>query len=101
MKRDVVAGLLLVNAIPHAIVGLTGSRCMTPLGGEDSSPAQNLLWSAINLIGGSMVLASAPWRGIGRAGADRRRIAVLIGTFLMTTFGVVYEAVSARRLRAS
>lgn len=99
MKRDVFAGALLVNAIPHAIVGLTGNRCMTPLGGEDSSPRQNLMWSAINLVGGVAVLASAPWRGVGRSGADRRRTAVLLGTFLMTAFGVVYEAITQRRAR--
>ena len=99
MKRDICAGVLLVNAIPHAIVGVTGNRGMTPLGGEDSSPTRNILWSAINLAGGAAILASAPWRGIGRPAADRRRVAVLHGTFLMTAFGVAYEATTRRRAR--
>jgi hypothetical protein len=32
--RDILAGALLVNAVPHTIIGLAGKRGMTPWGGR-------------------------------------------------------------------
>ena len=96
-KRDVVAGVLLVNAIPHAVIGLAGHRCLTPLGGEDSGPGLNLLWAAMNVAGGAALLASAPWARLTQADADRRRRSVQVGVAAMAAFGQVYELVRSRR----
>ena len=97
MKRDVLAGALLVNAIPHLVAGATGQRCLTPLGGESSSPRLNVLWSAMNVAAGVAILASAPWHGLrGEAAASRRRSAQ-VGIAAMSAFGQVYELVAAKR----
>lgn len=94
--RDVLAGALLVNAVPHAIMGIAGKRCMTPLRGPDSGPAANLAWSALNLAGGATLLATG-WRGIDQPTAASRLAWVTVGAFAMSAFGVGYEL--SRRLR--
>ncbi|MEV0839602.1 hypothetical protein AB0I55_08575 [Actinocatenispora sera] len=94
--RDALAGALLVNAVPHAIMGIAGKRCMTPLRGPESGPAANLAWSALNLAGGVTLLATG-WRGIDQRTADSRLGWVTVGAFAMTAFGVGYEL--SRRLR--
>ena len=99
MRRDIVAGVLLANAIPHAAVGLAGHRCMTPLGGEDSSPALNLVWSAMNVVAGAAILASSGWRGLSHAEAARRRRSVQLGIAAMAAFGQVYELIHATQRR--
>lgn len=99
MKRDLLAGALLVNVIPHAVVGLGGHTCLTPLAGEDSSPRINLLWAGLNLAGAIALLGSARWRSLDAEAASRRRIAVEIGGFAMTTFGMIYELTGGRRKR--
>lgn len=100
MKRDVLAGVLLVNVIPHAVMGLTGKQCLTPLGGEQSSPAQNLAWAAMNLAGATAVLASGRWRSASQAEAARRLAVLQRGAFAMTVFGFCYELTAGRRKRA-
>jgi hypothetical protein len=94
--RDALAGALLVNAIPHAVMGIAGKRCLTPLRGPDSGPAANLAWSALNLAGGVTLLATG-WRGIDQQTASSRLAWVTVGAFAMTAFGVGYEL--SRRLR--
>lgn len=105
MKRDVVAGMLLVNTVPHTLMGLTGYRCRTPFGGPSSSVGQNLAWAALNLGGAVAVLAYGGWAGAGQAGADHRRVRVGAGMCAMAVFGVIYDASAAgrrdRRLRAT
>lgn len=95
--RDVLAGALLWNAVPHAIMGIAGKRCMTPLRGPESGPAANLVWSAVNLTAGTVLLATG-WRGIDQATARERLTGVGTGAFAMTAFGMAYEL--TRRLDA-
>jgi len=96
VRRDILAGALLVNALPHTVTGLAGRRGLTPLGGEDSSPGLNLVWAAMNVVGGAVVLASAPWRGLSDAEEADRRRSVQLGVAVMASFGVVYERARAR-----
>jgi hypothetical protein len=96
MRRDILAGALLVNALPHTVTGVAGRRGLTPLGGEDSSPGLNLVWAAMNVVGGAVVLASAPWRGLSEADAADRRRSVQLGVAVMGSFGLVYEVARAR-----
>jgi len=91
MKRDILAGALLVNTIPHAVLAAGGQRCLTPLGGPDSTPRQNLLWAGMNLTGAVLALSSSGWRGLHRTEADRRRRALHAGMLAMTAFGALYE----------
>lgn len=99
MTRDVVAGALLANGVPHAILGAAGKRGMTPLGRGDSSPGLNLAWAAMNLGGGVALLACGGWRGADQAEADRRVARVGGGMLAMTTFAAGYTILAARRSR--
>lgn len=56
------AGLLLANAVPHFVHGVSGDRFPTPFahppGKGLSSPTVNVLWSLLNLaIGGALFRA--------------------------------------------
>jgi hypothetical protein len=99
MKRDFLAGVLLVNTIPHAVMGIAGKRCLTPLGGEDSSARLNLMWAAMNLAGAAVALSSGAWRAAAQAEADKRLVTMQSGMFSMTLFGFVYEFTAGRRKR--
>jgi hypothetical protein len=89
--RDVLAGALLLNAIPHAIMGLAGKRCMTPLGGANSPPAANLAWAGLNIAGGVAALGPGTWRSIGQRDADERLRAITWGIIAMAAFAAIYE----------
>jgi hypothetical protein len=89
--RDVLAGAVLANALPHTIMGLAGKRCMTPLGGPNSAPAANLIWAGLNVLGGIAVLGPGSWRGIDQRGAEARLRAVTLGTLGMAGFATGYE----------
>ncbi len=89
----VLAGALLVNAIPHLAAGLRGEAFPTPFadppGKGLSSPLLNFLWGAANLSLGW-------WLTFGLAYVDVRfgRIAVAagfvaLGCYLATRFGRV------------
>lgn len=103
--RDVLAGALLVNAIPHTIIGLAGKRGMTPWGGPSSSPAANLVWAGLNVLTGLAALGPRSWRRIGQRAADERLRGVTAGTIGMAAFAAAYELSAAagehRRVRAS
>lgn len=99
--RDVLAGAMLVNSVPHTVMGLAGKRLMTPLRGEDSSPGMNLLWAGINAAGATVLLASGGWRSIDQREASERLVSVEVGFFAMTTFAMVYELTAGRRKRAA
>lgn len=102
--RDILAGALLVNAIPHTIIGLAGKRGMTPWGGPNSSPAANLVWAGLNALTGLAALGPRSWRRIGQRAADDRLRAVTAGTIGMAAFAAAYElsasAAQHRRVRA-
>jgi hypothetical protein len=103
--RDILAGALLVNAIPHTIMGLAGKRGMTPWGGPDSSPATNLAWAGLNVLTGLAALGPRSWRRIGQRAADERLRAVTLGIVGMAAFAAAYELSAAaaqhRRMRAA
>jgi hypothetical protein len=102
--RDVLAGALLVNAIPHTIMGLAGKRGMTPWGGPNSSPGANLAWAGLNILTGLAALGPRSWRPIGQRAADQRLRAVTVGIAGMAAFGAAYElsgaAAQHRQVRA-
>jgi hypothetical protein len=104
-KRDVLAGALLLNTVPHTIMGLAGKRLLTPLGGPNSAPAVNLVWAGLNAAGAVAALAPGGWRSIAQPAAEERLRAVHLGAFAMAAFGVVYEltpsAARRRTLRAT
>jgi hypothetical protein len=89
--RDVLAGALLLNAIPHTIMGLAGKRGMTPLGGANSPPAANMVWAGLNILGGAAALGPGTWRSIGQRDADERLRAITWGIIAMAAFAAVYE----------
>lgn len=93
--RDVMAGALLVNAIPHTIIGLAGKRGMTPLGGADSPPAANLVWAGLNIVAGTAALGPGTWRQAGQRDADERLRGVTLGIIAMAAFAAVYELTPA------
>ncbi|MCR6488936.1 hypothetical protein M8542_39520 [Amycolatopsis sp. OK19-0408] len=99
MKRDFLAGVLLVNTIPHLIMGVAGKRCLTPLGGENSSPRLNLVWAGTNFLGAAVAFSSGMWREATQAEAGERLAVVQSGMFAMTLFGFVYESTAGRRKR--
>lgn len=98
-KRDILAGALLLNALPHTLVGLAGKRCMTPLGGADSSAATNLVWAGLNLLAGAAALAPSSWRSASQQEAEDRLRSVETGTFAMAAFFVAYELTPAAARR--
>src|SRR5690625_960270 len=103
-RRDVLAGALMLNAIPHTINGLAGKRCMTQLGGANSPPAANPLWAGVNLAAGPAALAPSSWRHTNQIQADERPLAVTLGIVGAAVFSACYELTPAaahhRRVRA-
>lgn len=71
-----LGGALLVNAVPHGVSGVQGRPFPTPFADPPgvglSSPVTNIAWSAINLVGGLLVLR----RGIRSRG---EAVAVVAG----------------------
>ena len=51
------AGMLLVNAVPHFVMGITGQEFQTPFA-NPSSPTANVLWGFLNLIVGYIIIAA-------------------------------------------
>ena len=55
-----VAGAFLVNSVPHLVNGLSGRRFPTPFasppGQGESSPTVNVLWGALNLVVGYLLV---------------------------------------------
>ena len=64
MIFDLLAGALLVNALPHLISGLQGNVFPSPFakppGRGNSSAVVNVLWGFANLFGGLALLAYRP-----------------------------------------
>lgn len=99
--REVLAGALVVNAIPHAVMGLSGKRLLTPIGGAESSPRRNLVWAAMNVGGAAALLASGGWRSLDQHDAEVRLRSVLTGGFAMSAFGMAYELTAGRRAKGT
>ena len=62
-----LAGAFLTNAVPHAVMGLTGQAFPTPFSGGPpnlSSAEINILWSAVNVAAGlGLLYAIRNWTG--------------------------------------
>ena len=56
----VIAGALLVNAVPHGVSGVQGRRFPSPFahppGRGLSAPTTNVIWSAANVLVGALLL---------------------------------------------
>ncbi len=96
---QVLAGMLLTNAVPHLVQGLSGSPFQSPFakppGVGESSPLINFYWGFANLAGGIALLrAFAPADNLGwglfAAGV------LLIGTQLAWHFGKVRSKSASR-----
>jgi len=64
MIGAVVAGVLLLNAVPHLVQGLCGRQHMTPLS-RKSSALVNVIWGWINLVAGTLVASVSDWHTWG------------------------------------
>jgi hypothetical protein len=57
------AGVFLANGVPHFVHGISGNPFQSPFasppGIGESSPVVNVLWGAVNFIGGYLLLANA------------------------------------------
>ena len=80
-----LAGAFLVNAIPHAVMGLTGQAFPTVFSGGPpnlSSAVVNVIWSAINLaVGIGLLYVIRRWTGMPAI-----RLVAALGAF---AFGLV------------
>ena len=90
-----LGGMLLANAIPHTVHGISGHRFQTPFarppGRGESSPLVNLLWGAVNAAAGWWLVH---WqRGAGpRLPEDQHAVAagaLVVGLVLAWWFGKV------------
>ena len=90
------AGVLLANAVPHFVAGISGSRFQSPFasppGVGESSPLVNVLWGTANLVLGWLLLF-----GVGEVaiGITRDCLMVLLGV-LATGVGLAIHFGSVR-----
>ena len=89
---ELLAGMLITNAIPHWVLGLSGSPFQSPFakppGVGESSPTVNVYWGFANLVGGIVLLREFwPVDYLGWALACIGSLA--IGTQLSMHFGKV------------
>jgi len=86
--RSFSGGVLLANAIPHGVHGVSGRPFPTPFadppGVGMSSPKLNIVWSIANLVTAGLVLRRAPRSPLALAAG-----AVVMGFFLVGYFGSV------------
>ena len=65
------AGILLANAVPHFVHGISGDRFPTPFahppGKGLSSPTVNVLWSLLNLAIGAVLFRAGRIAGLDAA----------------------------------
>jgi hypothetical protein len=89
---EFLAGILITNAIPHWVLGLSGSPFQTPFakpsGVGESSPTVNVYWGFANLVGGVVVLNEFwPTSYVGWVVVSAGSLT--IGTFSARHFGKV------------
>lgn len=85
-----LAGSMLVNSVPHFVIAFTGRRNITPFG-RDSSPMVNLLWGAINFVGGCLLLRRTDRKTDAKAEPEAWLLPLLLGELFWASFGVIYE----------
>lgn len=88
-----LAGVLLVNGVPHFIQGICGHRHMTPFK-RDSSAVLNVLWGFANFIVGEAILRTSK----GPAWERSEVAAFWIGGFLIAVFLAAFWSNSEARL---
>ncbi|HEY3805599.1 MAG TPA: hypothetical protein VGL61_23495 [Kofleriaceae bacterium] len=101
MIFDLLAGALLVNALPHLISGLQGRAFPSPFakppGRGNSSAVVNVVWGFANVFGGLALLA---YRPVGLAFTPEAAMValggVLIGVPLAYHFGKVRSETAER-----
>ena len=78
------AGAFLANGLPHFLQGVSGNRFQTPFasppGVGESSPVVNVLWGALNLAAGFVLLAEV---GQFRLGLTLQSLLLLLGLLAM------------------
>lgn len=84
------AGAMLTNSVPHFVIGLTGRRNMTPFG-RDSSPLVNVLWGAINFVGGCLLVLNGDRQASAGARSRAWPVAMEAGSLLMSLFMIIYK----------
>jgi hypothetical protein len=89
---ELFAGMLITNAMPHWVFGLSGASFQSPFakppGIGESSPTVNVLWGFANLAGGLVLLREfwpASYAGWAAVGAG----SLLVGTFCSRHFAKV------------
>ena len=89
---ELLAGVLITNAMPHWLRGLSGAPFQSPFakppGVGESSPVVNVYWGFANLVGGLVLLGEfwpTSWVGWVVVGAG----SLAIGTFCARHFGKV------------
>jgi hypothetical protein len=87
-----VAGSLVANAAPHLATAVTGRRHLTPVGGRDSGPGVNGVWSALN-IGAAIGLLAWSARG-KQARWDTDLVAFGLGHVTFSAWMAASEAVA-------
>ncbi len=98
--RYFFSGVALVNSMPHFAVSLTDRRNLTPFG-RDSSAAVNLLWGAINFVGGIFLLGWTDRKAGASANSHEWLMALLAGSLFWSLFmAVVEEAQFTHRTQA-
>lgn len=64
--KGFIAGVLFANAIPHLASAIGRHPHLTPIGGKDSGPRTNLLWSLGNLAAAGLLVrrqSTSRWDG--------------------------------------
>ncbi len=90
------AGIFFTNSAPHLLVATSGRRNITPFG-KNSSPSINLLWSAINVACGYLLVRFADSRAVGnKVDSKGWQIPYELGCFSLSVFGVLYSWFTAR-----
>src|ERR1700761_1448003 len=80
-----LAGMLLANAVPHFVQGISGVPFPTPFakppGQGESSPRVNVVWGLANFAGGFVLLHffwPVDWRAWAVVGAGAAVLSVLM-----------------------
>lgn len=91
------AGMFLTTSVPHVVVAVTGRRNPTAFG-MNSSPVVNLLWSAINVVIGSLLFRFADRREQTRTADSKAwQLPYTAGCLALSVFGVFYAWFTARQ----
>jgi len=77
-----VAGMLLVNSLPHIISGVLGKTHMTPLA-KDSTALTNVVWGFANIVLGAFVLNLSGHGLSGTLSLDSYSLSFLAGALFM------------------